>query len=50
VGLFKALFKLTLVLVLGAALFGVLTLAKRGRDGRTLSFDEWPDVAQNPAA
>jgi hypothetical protein len=50
VGLLKALFKLSLLLVLAAALAGVVVLVKRPKNSDPVSYDEWPPVAHNPAA
>ena len=49
-GILKALFKLTLLLVLGAALAGAVILARRSNDAGPVSYDQWPDVPENPAA
>jgi len=50
VGIAKALFKLALLLMLGAALAGVVMIVKRSRSGESISYDQWPDVPENPAA
>lgn len=49
-GIVKALFKLALLVMLGAALAGVVMLVKRSRSSEPVSYDQWPDVPQNPAA
>jgi hypothetical protein len=50
VGVIKTLFKLTLLVVLAAAIAGVVMVVKRPKDGAPVSFEEWPDVPRNPAA
>ena len=49
-GILKALFKLTLLLILGAALAGAVMLVRRSKSTEPVSFDQWPDVPENPAA
>ncbi len=49
-GVFKTLFKLTLLVVLAAAIAGVVMVVKRPRDAGPVSFEDWPDVPRNPAA
>ncbi|HEY1222632.1 MAG TPA: hypothetical protein VGE75_03955 [Acidimicrobiales bacterium] len=50
VGFFKALLKLTvLVLVLGAVA-GVVIMVKRPQLSGPTSFEEWPDVPSNPGS
>ena len=50
-GVLKALFKIILLIVLAGALAGVVALIKRPKGEPTpVSYDQWPDVAQNPAA
>jgi hypothetical protein len=46
----KALFKLTVILLFGAALAGVVLLLKRPKQSGPTSFEDWPDVPTNPAA
>lgn len=46
----KTLFKLLLLLLLGAAIAGAVMLVKRPRPGEPVSFDQWPPVPENPAA
>jgi hypothetical protein len=50
VGLIKTLLKLSLLLVLGAAVSGVVFLVKRPKDESVISFEEWPSVPRNPAS
>jgi hypothetical protein len=50
VGLLKTLFKLALLLFVGAILTGAVMMFKRSKEPAAVSFDEWPDVPQNPAA
>jgi hypothetical protein len=47
-GLIKALFKLSLLMVVGAVVAGVVFLVKRPADEASISFDEWPSVPRNP--
>jgi hypothetical protein len=47
-GLLKTLFKLSLLLVVGAIVAGVVFLVKRPADESSISFDEWPSVPRNP--
>ena len=49
-GLLKALCKFGLLLLVGAALAGVVVLLKRSNEPSPVSFDEWPDVPTNPEA
>jgi hypothetical protein len=46
----KALFKLTAILLIGAALAGVVVLLKRPKPSGPTSYEDWPDVPTNPAA
>jgi len=50
VGVLKALFKLTILLLLGAALAGIVMMVKRPKPSGPVSYEQWPDVARNPAA
>ena len=50
VGVLKALFKLTLLLVLGAAMAGIVMMVKKPKSSGPVSYEQWPDVARNPAA
>ena len=50
VGLLKIFLKLVVLLLLGAAVAGVVMMLNRSSGDTTASFDEWPDVAENPAA
>jgi hypothetical protein len=49
-GLVKALLKLAVLAVLGAAVVGVVLLVRRSKDPAPVSYDQWPDVPQNPHA
>ncbi|MHB1252338.1 MAG: hypothetical protein ACYC0I_09440 [Acidimicrobiales bacterium] len=49
-GVLKAFFKLALLLLVGAAIAGVVMMVKRPTPQSPLSFEHWPDVPQNPAA
>jgi hypothetical protein len=49
-GLLKAVFKVSILLVLVAALAGVVILVKRPKDSDPVTYVEWPPVPQNPAA
>jgi hypothetical protein len=48
-GLLKALLKLSFLLVLAAALAGVVVLVKRPKDTDPVTYDEWPTVVENPS-
>jgi len=50
VGVLKALFKLALLLILGAALAGIVMMVKKPKASGPVSYEQWPDVARNPAA
>jgi hypothetical protein len=50
VGLFKTLFKLTGLIVVGAVIAGIVAAVKRPKDGSPVSFEEWPNVPRNPEA
>jgi len=50
VGLLKALLKLGLFVIVGAVVAGAVALLKRPKDAPPVSYDEWPDVPQNPAS
>jgi hypothetical protein len=49
-GLVKTLLKILILVVLAAALAGVVVLVKRPKDPDPITYDEWPPVAENPAA
>ena len=49
-GLVKALLKLVVLALLGAAAVGVVLLFRRSKEPSPVSYDQWPDVPQNPAA
>jgi hypothetical protein len=49
VGVFKALVKLSLSVVIAAALAGVVMLMRRPGDATPVSFDQWPEVPRKPA-
>ena len=46
----KVLVKFVVLIVLSAAVAGVVMLVKRPKDTDPISFDEWPDVPRNPAS
>jgi hypothetical protein len=46
----KTLFKLLLLLLIGAVAAGAVVLVKRPRPSGPVSFDQWPPVPENPAA
>ena len=50
VGALKMLFKLALLLFIGAALAGVVMMLKRPKPSGPVTYDQWPDVERNPAA
>jgi len=49
VRLFKTLFKLTLLAIVGAAIAAVTGLIKKTK-ASDVSVEQWPDVPRNPAA
>jgi hypothetical protein len=50
VGVLKAFFKLAVLLLVGAAVAGVVMMAKGPKPSGPVSYEEWPDVPRNPAA
>ena len=46
----KAFFKLALLLLVAAAVAGVVMMVKRPKSQGPLSFEQWPDVPEKPAA
>jgi len=46
----KAVLKLALLAVIGAAVAGLVVMARRPGEGAALPSAEWPEVARNPAA
>lgn len=50
VGLIKTLFKLLLLVMVGAIIAGVIFAITKEGDTGPLSFEEWPKVPRNPAA
>ena len=50
VGLVKTLFKLLLLVMVGAIIAGVIFAIRKEGDTGPLSFEEWPKVPRNPAA
>jgi predicted membrane channel-forming protein YqfA (hemolysin III family) len=50
VGLVKTLFKLLLLVMVGAVIAGVIFAITKEGDTGPLSFEEWPTVPRNPAA
>jgi hypothetical protein len=49
-GAFKTLGKVMVLLILGAALAGVVMLVRSSKDAEPVSYEQWPDVPRNPAA
>ena len=49
-GFFKALVKLTLLLLVAGAVAGVVVLVKRPQHSGPTSYEEWPDVPSNPGS
>jgi hypothetical protein len=49
-GFFKALVKLTLLLLVAGAVAGVVVLVKRPQLSGPTSYEEWPDVPSNPGS
>jgi hypothetical protein len=50
VSVLKTLFKLAILVLLGAAIAGVVTMVKQPKETGPVSYEEWPDVPRNPAA
>jgi hypothetical protein len=50
VGFVKTLFKLLLLVMVGAVIAGVIFAVRKEGDTGPLSFEEWPKVPRNPAA
>jgi hypothetical protein len=50
VGVLKAFFKLAVLLLVGAAVAGVVMMVKRPMPSGPVSYEEWPEVPRNPAA
>ncbi len=50
VGVLKAIMKLLVLVALVAAVAGVAMLLRRSKNDEPVTFDQWPDVAQNPEA
>jgi len=48
-GLVKTLLKIMVLLLVAAAVAGVVTMVKK-RDAEPVSFENWPDVPQKTAA
>ncbi len=46
----KTLFKLALLLLVGAALAGVVIMLKKSKSSGPVSYEQWPDVERKPAA
>jgi hypothetical protein len=46
----KTVLKLMFVLVLVGVIAGVIKVQVKSKDADPVSFDEWPDVARNPAS
>jgi len=49
VGVLKTLVKLAFLLSLGAVVAGVVVLTKKSSSSGPVSYEQWPDVARNPA-
>lgn len=49
-GVFRTLFKLSLLIVVVALIAGVVMVIKRSKESSVISFEEWPDVPRKPAA
>ena len=49
-GLVKTLLKFAVLAVLGAVALGAAMLLRRSKDPVNVSYDQWPDVARNPAS
>jgi len=47
-GLLKALLKLTVLLLVGAAIAGAVALIKRPKSASEVSYEQWPSVPVNP--
>jgi hypothetical protein len=50
VGILKTFFKLAVLLLIGAAIAGVVMMVRRPTTSGPVSYEQWPDVPQNPAA
>jgi hypothetical protein len=48
--LFRSLLKLALLTVVTGVIAGVAKKVKRPKDAEPVSFEQWPDVPQNPAS
>jgi hypothetical protein len=48
--LVRALLKIAVLALLGAAAVGAVSLIRRSKEPSPVSYDQWPDVPQNPAA
>ena len=49
-GLVRTLLKFAALAVLGAVALGGAMLLRRSKDPVNVSYDQWPDVARNPAS
>ena len=49
-GALKAIMKVLLLLAVGTAVAGAVMLVRRPKGSAEISFDNWPEVPQNPAA
>jgi hypothetical protein len=45
----KTLMKILALVLIVAAAAGVVTMVKKSKDASPVSYDQWPDVAENPA-
>jgi hypothetical protein len=50
VGILRTLLKLSFLLLVGAAVVGIVYVVKRPKDSNPISFEEWPSVPRNPEA
>jgi hypothetical protein len=49
-GALKTVLKIMFVLVLVGCISGVIKVQMKPKETEPVSFDEWPDVARNPAS
>ena len=50
VGVLKTLFKVALLMIIGAAFAGVVKMRMRPQPSGPVSYEQWPDVERNPAS
>ena len=46
----KTLLRILAIVLIIAAAAGVVTMMKKSKDSSPISYDQWPDVAENPDA